>query len=103
MCDTFETNERQAYQNIVAASVTQNQLSEQPWKALFRFSSKALSYLLHCFQHLKLNWARSQFCVSFLDQSEMTQQDMPNEKKKSLNREFQLLECYCDLSCNQLT
>ena len=49
MCDTFETNEQQAYQNIVAASVTHNQFSGQPWKGLFGFRSEALSYVLHCF------------------------------------------------------
>ena len=46
------------YQGIVAAAVCylQNWFSWQPWKALFRFRSKHLSYPLHCFQHLKLNW-----------------------------------------------
>ena len=46
------------YQSIVAAAVYYllNQLSEQPWKALFRFRSEDLSYQVHCFQHLKLNW-----------------------------------------------
>ena len=46
------------YQSIVAAAVCYllNCLSGQPWKALFRFRSEDLSYQVHCFQHLKLNW-----------------------------------------------
>ena len=35
---------------------TINQLSGQPWKTLFRFRSEDLSYQVHCFQHLYLNW-----------------------------------------------
>ena len=46
------------YQSIVAAAVCYllNRLPGQPWKALFRFRSEDLSYQVHCFQHLKLNW-----------------------------------------------
>ena len=46
------------YQSIVTAAVCHllNRLSGQPWKALFRFRSEDLSYQVHCFQHLKLNW-----------------------------------------------
>ena len=46
------------YQSIVAAAVCYhlNRLSGQPWIALFRFRSEDLSYQVHCFQHLKLNW-----------------------------------------------
>ena len=46
------------YQSIVAAAVCylQNRVSGQPWKALFQFRSEDLSYQVHCFQHLKLNW-----------------------------------------------
>ena len=46
------------YQSIVAAGVCYllNRLSGQPWKALFRFRSEDMSYQVHCFQHLKLNW-----------------------------------------------
>ena len=46
------------HQSIVAAAVCYllNRLSGQPWKALFRFRSEDLSYQVHCFQHLKLNW-----------------------------------------------
>ena len=46
------------YQSIVAAAVCYllNRLFGQPWKALFQFRSEDLSYQVHCFQHLKLNW-----------------------------------------------
>ena len=46
------------YQSIVAAAVCYilNRVSGQSWKALFRFRSEDLSYQVHCFQHLKLNW-----------------------------------------------